>query len=58
MACASGQVVLSFVLRGVLVRRNRKRDELYGPVPEGGDVVGEAMRDLTDFENARFRYSY
>jgi hypothetical protein len=56
MACASGQVVLSFVLRAVLIRRNRERDALYGPVPE--DVVMEVMEDRTDFENKNFRYSY
>lgn len=58
MACASGQVVLSFVLRAVLIRRNKKRDELYGPVPEAGDVVLEVMEDRTDAENPHFRYSY
>ncbi|CZT25046.1 related to allantoate permease [Ramularia collo-cygni] len=58
MACASGQVVLSFVLRAVLIRRNKRRDALYGPAPEAGDVAMEVMEDRTDLENPNFRYSY
>lgn len=50
--------MLSFVLRAVLIRRNKKRDALYGPVPGAGDVAMEVMEDRTDFENPNFRYSY
>lgn len=59
IACASAQIVLAFVLRGVLVRRNRVRDADAAARGEG--VEGEredVLEDLTDFENPHFRYSY
>jgi MFS family permease len=57
MGCASGQVLVAFCLRALLIKRNRRRDDLYGRVVEGGDGSG-AMEDKTDFENTDFRYSY
>ncbi|SMR61462.1 unnamed protein product [Zymoseptoria tritici ST99CH_3D1] len=57
MACASGQVLVAFCLRALLIRRNRRRDELYGKVMQGTEGSG-AMQDQTDFENKEFRYSY
>lgn len=54
LACVAGQVVVSFCLRALLMRRNKTRDELYGP-PQA--VTGE-IEDRTDFENPNFRYSY
>ncbi|CAK3925552.1 related to allantoate permease [Lecanosticta acicola] len=54
MACAAAQIVISFCLRALLIRRNKQRDALYGPPRP---ATGE-MEDRTDFENPDFRYSY
>ncbi|KAL1301420.1 hypothetical protein AAFC00_005677 [Neodothiora populina] len=54
IACASGQIALSFLLRFLLIRRNKQRDALGLPPPEADEV----MVDMTDFENPHFRYSY
>ena len=54
IGCVAGQVVLAIILRFVLIRRNRLRDE-KGPVVEDENA---ALQDLTDFENPNFRYSY
>ncbi|KXS99731.1 hypothetical protein AC578_10397 [Pseudocercospora eumusae] len=58
MACASGQIVLSFIIRAMLIRRNKKRDAKYGPAPKGAQLTEGAIEDKTDFENPAFRYSY
>ncbi|KAI5363056.1 Putative major facilitator superfamily, MFS transporter superfamily [Septoria linicola] len=58
MCCAAGQVVLSFCIRALLIRRNKKRDELYGPAPAGQALTEGMIEDKTDFENPNFRYSY
>jgi hypothetical protein len=58
MACAAGQVVLSFVLRGLLISRNKRRDALYGPPVQGQALAERMIEDMTDFENPDFRYSY
>lgn len=55
IACASAQIVLAFLLRGVLVRRNKIRDARGLPPPTEGEDI---LEDLTDFENPHFRYSY
>lgn len=54
IACLATQIVLAFVLRALLIRRNKKRDAQGLPPPATDDV----MEDLTDFENPHFRYSY
>lgn len=54
LACAAGQIVLSFCLRALLIRRNKRRDARYGPAQP---VTGE-IEDMTDFKNKNFRYSY
>ncbi|KAM0298695.1 hypothetical protein HYE67_009608 [Fusarium culmorum] len=54
IGCVAGQVVIAIILRFVLIRRNRLRDE-QGPVIEDENAV---LQDLTDFENPNFRYSY
>ncbi|CAG7555622.1 unnamed protein product [Fusarium equiseti] len=54
IGCVAAQVVLALILRFVLIRRNRLRDE-KGPVIEDENA---ALQDLTDFENPNFRYSY
>ncbi|RGP61236.1 hypothetical protein FLONG3_10602 [Fusarium longipes] len=54
IGCVAGQVVIAVLLRFVLIRRNRLRDE-KGPVVEDENA---ALQDLTDFENPNFRYSY
>ena len=58
MCCAAGQVVLSFMIRALLIRRNKKRDEMYGPPLEGQALTEGMIEDVTDFENPNFRYSY
>lgn len=58
MCCAAGQVVLSFMIRALLIRRNKKRDEMYGPALTGQALTEGLIEDLTDFENSNFRYSY
>ncbi|PPJ56603.1 hypothetical protein CBER1_01779 [Cercospora berteroae] len=58
MCCAAGQVVLSFMIRALLIRRNKKRDALYGPAVEGQALTEGVIEDKTDFENPNFRYSY
>ncbi|GAB7365186.1 hypothetical protein MBLNU230_g6272t1 [Neophaeotheca triangularis] len=62
LACAIGQVVLSFVLRALLTYRNKKRDGEAGEQRArtgelGEEAESDAIQDLTDFENPRFRYS-
>jgi hypothetical protein len=57
LACAGIQVVLVFALRALLIHHNKKRDAEFGPVSDM-ELSEETMEDLTDFENARFRYSY
>lgn len=61
IACAVCQIVCAMVLRCLLVWRNRQRDRIAGS--GGGSAAAaadlctdEAMEDLTDFENQRFRY--
>ncbi|KAK6718832.1 hypothetical protein SNK05_001979 [Fusarium graminearum] len=54
IGCVAGQVLIAIILRFVLIRRNRLRDE-QGPVIEDENA---ALQDLTDFENPNFRYSY
>ncbi|KAH7198287.1 major facilitator superfamily domain-containing protein [Fusarium flagelliforme] len=54
IGCVAAQVVIALILRFVLIRRNRLRDE-KGPVIEDENA---ALQDLTDFENPNFRYSY
>jgi MFS family permease len=60
MACASGQIVLALLLRGMLIRRNKLRDQAAAASGnDGSDLAdGALLEDLTDFENPRFRYSY
>lgn len=62
MCCAAGQVVLSYLIRVLLMRRNRKRDALCAsasaPLPLPQALTEAAMEDVTDFENMAFRYSY
>ena len=52
------EVVLVLVLRVVLRRENRRRDETYGDVGARRDVDETAFGDLTDGENVNFRYVY
>ena len=59
LACAAGQIALTFGLRALLIWRNAKRDkacqeagiDMNAPEPEN-------LEDLTDFQNPRFRYAY
>lgn len=58
MCCAAGQVVLAFMIRTLLIRRNKMRDEMYGPAPLGQALTEGMIEDVTDFQNPNFRYSY
>lgn len=44
-------ITLAMTLKVLLVRRNKKRDESYGP-----PRYDYAFSDLTDFKNVNFRY--
>ena len=44
-------ITLAMALKIILVRRNKKRDEMYGP-----PRYDYAFSDLTDFKNVNFRY--
>jgi hypothetical protein len=44
-------IVLAGILKVLLIRRNKKREEIYGP-PQ----YDYAFSDLTDFKNVHFRY--
>ncbi|KAL2104499.1 hypothetical protein VUR80DRAFT_284 [Thermomyces stellatus] len=54
-SCAVGQVMLAFVLRMLLVWRNKKRDEVAAAVSGDNETMSD-MADLTDLENPHFRY--
>lgn len=60
IACAAAQMVFAMVLRGLLVWRNKQRDSMESQSAGDGApaevYTNEAMEDLTDFENPRFRY--
>ena len=62
IACAACQIVCAVVLRCLLVWRNRRRGEIASSSGGGAAAAAaemhtdEAMEDLTDFENLRFRY--
>ena len=55
------QVIVILVLREILRRENKRRDQLQG-VTEGGldgrDLDATAFGDMTDKENLNFRYIY
>ncbi|VUC28703.1 unnamed protein product [Clonostachys rosea] len=55
ISCAAGQIVCVVLLRVLLVRRNKMRDEAHGPA-EATMNTEDAIIDLTDFENRNFRY--
>lgn len=57
LACAAAQICVACVLRVVLAKRNKRRDEAAASVPVGADEE-EAYdgSDLTDFQNPLFRY--
>lgn len=70
IVCMVFTSVASLILRLILKRENKKRDQMYGPVVEPGLVPSsssaladkgiereEAFEDLTDFEQTSFRYS-
>ncbi|GKZ29584.1 hypothetical protein AbraIFM66950_005616 [Aspergillus brasiliensis] len=61
LGCAVVQMVCAGVLRGLLVRRNKLRDQSMAmsmDIGDGGGAEEGVMADLTDFENPRFRYVY
>lgn len=49
--CTIYAAIVSQVIRWILIRRNRKRQELYGD-----PTVDDAFTDKTDHMNTNFRY--
>ena len=58
VACCLGQIVLAVLLRLLLIRRNKRRDAAAAALGQNLHDDDEALQDLTDFENPKFRYSY
>jgi hypothetical protein len=59
VGCTAGQVLIAAALRYLLIRRNKLRDAAQGEVADHvAEDDEELLRDLTDFENPKFRYSY
>lgn len=56
MSCAIGQVAVALCLRLLLIRRNKKKDEVLGAVGLDDPVADEIASDMTDFE-VSFCYS-
>lgn len=57
LACAAAQMCVAIVLRMVLRRRNKSRDEAAAAVPvESGEEDAYDGSDATDFQNPLFRY--
>lgn len=57
LACAAAQMCVAIVLRMVLIRRNKSRDEAATAAPvEAGEEDAYDGSDLTDFQNPLFRY--
>ncbi|KAL2209721.1 major facilitator superfamily transporter [Sarocladium strictum] len=58
LGCAGGQAVVACLLRMLLTRRNKKRDEAATAAGDAFEEVegDEVATDLTDLENPRFRY--
>lgn len=58
LACAAAQMCVACVLRMVLTRRNKSRDEAAAATPaEAVDEEAYDGADLTDFQNPLFRYA-
>lgn len=58
LGCAAAQMCVAVVLRMLLARRNKSRDEAAAAVSvEAGDEDAYDASDLTDFQNPLFRYS-
>lgn len=55
LACAAAQMCVAILLRTVLIKRNKSRDEAAVPV-EAVDAEAYDGADLTDFQNPLFRY--
>jgi hypothetical protein len=56
LACSVTQMALAIMLRLLLVRRNKKRDEAAAALGHDIDQEYTDGADLTDFENPHFRY--
>jgi hypothetical protein len=70
IVCMVFTSIAALVLRVILIRENKRRDEKYGPVIEPSLIPSstsaladksldreEAFEDLTDHEQTSFRYS-
>ncbi|KAG9250774.1 major facilitator superfamily domain-containing protein [Emericellopsis atlantica] len=60
IACCVGQIIIAVLLRQLLISRNKRRDAAAAAAV-GEDLhndESEALQDLTDFENPKFRYLY
>ncbi|ETN42085.1 uncharacterized protein HMPREF1541_04024 [Cyphellophora europaea CBS 101466] len=61
LSCAAGQIALALCLRMLLIWRNKKRNQAAaaaGIDPGAVETEEEALEDLTDKQNPKFRYSY
>lgn len=57
LACAAAQMCVAILLRMVLIKRNKSRDEAAAATPvEAGEEEAYDGSDLTDFQNPLFRY--
>lgn len=60
IASYGGMMFLSIVYYALMVYRNKSRDRAHGKVTPEGEREGiiNGFKDLSDFENKYFRYSY
>lgn len=56
LACSVTQMALAIMLRLLLIRRNKERDEAAAALGHDIDQEYTDGADLTDFENPHFRY--
>ncbi|KAJ3533292.1 hypothetical protein NM208_g8054 [Fusarium decemcellulare] len=56
LACSVSQMVLAILLRLLLIRRNKQRDEAAATLGMEVDHTRGDFADMTDFENPHFRY--
>lgn len=58
--CYSGMIALGFTYLAIMIKRNRMRNKEQGEYTEEiqKEAVLNGFKDLTDFENRGFRYSY
>lgn len=64
IGCGVAQIAVAACLRSLLIHRNKSRDAATAAVNQSPAATAdeaamdEVFEDLTDFENAKFRYNY